>query len=292
MKRILPILALSLLVFAACSNEPTGTDQSAVDNQSLVKAVEQFQPNMDQFAMLDEMYYLDEDLSTILSPKQQMLLMSFFDGGTPGRMGPAGDRRLAFDMGGFMYVQLILKANPDLDEATKQALVAILTDYASKRLQAIQDNAGDRAALEAALKLLHEQMMAALNAAITPAQLANVQALQAKIQAEREARRQAMEQRRIDMEVQMLTRLLGLTEEQAAALKALLTQRYAAISALQQNPPSTPEEMRIKMQAIMDAFNAEVAKILTPDQLIKWNRLNDWRNHRGGGGGGIINPRG
>lgn len=294
MKRILPFLAAVLLIASACSNDgPNSPDTTSPDSQSLLKMAESMDLSMEQLAFVDEMFYGEEDLGALLDTRQQGLFESFFDGFMPGRMAPAGDRRMGFDMGSFVYFQLILKANPDLTEDQKQALIELMKEYAGKRLEVILAGELEGDALRAELQRLHEELIGKMNQLIGPEAVKNVEDLKARIEAERELRRQEMLERRIEMEVQRMTRLLGLTEEQTAAYRGYLQEYYQGLSDLRgQN--LTPEELREAIQALRDALQSHIQNDLglTAEQLEILAKLREWRQHRGHQTGIVIRPRG
>ena len=291
MKRILPFLAVALLFVTACSNDGPSSPNTTSDSQSLLKMAEQMNLSMEQLAYMDEMFYGEEDLGGLLNPQQQSLFESFFDRSMPGRMAMAGDRRHGFDMGGFMYLQLILKANPNLPEDQKQALIELMKEYAAKRMEAITGGQFEGDALRAELERLHQEMIDQMNAIIGPEAVQNVEDLKAKLQEERDARRAEMEKRRIEMEVQHMTALLGLNTEQQDLLRGWLQEYYAGLGSLRgQN--LTPEEMRAKIQELRDALQGHITGELglTQEQLDMLARLRDWRQHRGHEGGMVIRP--
>jgi hypothetical protein len=294
MKRILPFLTAVLLLATACSNDgPNAPDNTSSDSQSLLKIAEQMDMSVTQLAFMDEMYYGEEDLGVLLNAQQQDLFESFFNGSVPHPMAMAGDRRMGFDMGGFMYLQLILKANPDLSETDKQALIDLIKEYAGLRMEAILGGQFEGDALRAELQRLHDELIAKMNDIIGTEGVANVEALKAQIEAEREQRRQEMIQRRINMEVQHMNALLGLTDEQITTLTGWLQDYYAGLEALR-GQGLTPEELRAAIEALRETLQNHIHKDLglTQEQLDLLARLRDWRQHRGEHRGGIIRPRG
>jgi hypothetical protein len=66
---------------------------------------------------------------------------------------------------------------------------------------------------------------------------------------------------------------LGLTDEQAARVKAILMQRQTAIMAIRR--VAQPKVLRE-----LEKAKAEVAAILTPDQARAWNRRFDELQHK------------
>ena len=258
MKRIIPLVAVTLLLLSACSEQTDLTTPVTGDtsNETLLKMIEDFDISNEQMAQLDEMYYLDEDLDQLLNAGQMHTLNGILGSPDPGdgrvmRPGPG------LDFGAIMYLRLILKANPDMDEAKKLALIELIKNYNEARRQAIEDNMGDPDAIREALKALHDELMEKMKELLTLEELQNVEDLIEEIKERREERREEWKERRLNYQMATWTRILHLDEGQAVDVRSALEQLYADIAALRtQEPPLTPEEFRAAIQELKEAFDA------------------------------------
>jgi len=81
----------------------------------------------------------------------------------------------------------------------------------------------------------------------------------------------------------MLVERLGLTEDQQAKIKPIVVDEMQAIKAVMDDASLDREAKRPKIREIMQAHNAQIKPILTPEQLKK---LEDMKDERGPGGPG------
>ena len=138
-------------------------------------------------------------------------------------------------------------------------------------------------------------------AALSAAAVVPAQAQQAP-QSERPRTEARGEQRdpaqRLERRVQMLTRQLDLSADQAARVKTILTREGEQMKAFRdKNRPATgaqaqrPTEeqrnaFRAQMQQVRQSTNAELAKVLNADQLKKYQEFQAKRGDRGDRKGG------
>jgi periplasmic protein CpxP/Spy len=141
----------------------------------------------------------------------------------------------------------------------------------------------------------------ALAAALSAAAVVRAQAQQAPQQqrAHAEARGEQRDPaKRVERRVQMLTRQLNLSADQAARVNTILTQEGEQMKAFREkNRPATgaqaqrPTEeqrnaFRAQVQQIRQSTNGEMAKVLNADQLKKYQEFQSKRGDRDGRKGG------
>lgn len=292
---LLSAVVITALILSACEqqsdvNEPADAGTSS---QSLLRAVENLNLTDEQLTQLDEMFWMEEDLSLLLNPAQTECLNEIIDGMSPGFGGGRDPQRIAFDMGALVHMRLILKANPDLDETTRQALLDLIKASNEKRLEILAENAGDPEAIRQKLQEEHAKLIEAMNGLLTAEQLQNVENLKEEIRQLREEMRQKWVELRIDFQLRMWKQVLGLTEEQVTAIRQLLIDQHAAIEQARLEIAGDPEALREALKEILENTDTKIKALLTEEQAAKWDRLKgmrlDWRRgHRGGG----IGPRG
>jgi len=285
MKNILLLgLVAIALMFSACNkntsiNAPTGGSTS-----TFMKAADQMNLTNDQLAVVDAMYYMGEDMSTVLSPAQLSSynivlgkLEPTVQGGTTSATPPRGFA----DMAAIQYYNLILKANPTLDQATKDALKQLLQDDAQTRADIIKNNQSDPATMKQLLQDEHTKLLAAMNALLTPDQIQAVTDLQIKIDQQRQALQAKFLEMRIAAQIQMLNKILTLTPDQQTQIHDILANQATKIDALRQQYKGDPEGFRTALQQLQKDTDAAIYALLTPDQQLKWDA---WKK------GGVINP--
>lgn len=295
MKNIaLSVLLIGALALSACEqqsdvNQPvTGTS-----NTTLLKAIEDFDLSNEQMAQLDEMFWMEEDLTLLLDPAQTKALNNIIDGVAPGFAGNRDPRRIAFDMGALMHLRLIVKANPDLDEATKQQLIDLIKASNEERMKIIQENRGNPELLRQLLKEEHDRLIAAMNALLSEEELKNLEELKEEIRKLREELRQKWVEMRIDHQLRIWKQMLDLTEEQVAAIRKIMLDQHEAIRQARIENAGNPEALREKLKEILEGTDKDIRDVLDEEQEKKWDIMKkmrlDWRRgHRGGG----VGPRG
>lgn len=287
---LLTAVVITAMILTACEqqsdvNEPVS---GGADTQSLLRAVENLDLSNEQMAQFDEMFWMEEDMALLLDPAQTRCLNILIDGMSPGFAGDRDPRRIAFDMGALMHMRLILKANPDLSEETKTALLELIKASNEKRMEIIKENAGNPQLLRQLLQEEHAKLIAAMNALLTPEQLQNVEDLKEEIRQLREELRQKWVEMRIDHQLRIWKQLLGLTEEQVAAIRQILLDQHAAIQQARIDHAGDPEALRAALKEILEKSDKDIKEILTEEQAKKWDLIKtmrlDWRRgHRGGG---------
>lgn len=298
MKKVLFIvLAAAVVGLSACSDQsPNGPDNGGAGNAQLTKALSSFNVTTSQMSVLDEMYYLNEDLSIVLTPKQETAFNTLsvtFDG---GRGGPGNPMFPRIDMGFLMQLRLIFQANPDMTDERKAEFTTILQQYQEEAKAIIEryrsDPTLDPAKMREELQALHDKYQAAIDGKLTTDEKAKVDELKAKIEAERKEMREKLEALRIERQLQMWTRILGLTEEQQIEIRKLLQAHNAYIQTLRDKYVGDPAGFRLALLEAQKALHADIAKALTPDQLALWERLMQRMGRGGNGGGGTGGGRG
>jgi hypothetical protein len=293
MKKVLFVmLAAAVIGLSACSDQSTnGPDNAATTSTQLSKAISNFNVTTSQMSVLDEMYYLNEDLSILLTPKQLNTFNTLslnFDGG-PG--GPGNPRFPMMDMGFLMQLRLIFQANPDMDEARKTEFTNLMQTYQDELKLLLEkyrtDPTLDPTQLREELKALRDKYQALLDGMLTDVEKKNVADLKAKIEAERQAMREKMQELRIQRQVEMWTKILGLTPDQAKTLADLLKARDADIQKARTEFATDPAGFRAQLILIQEQFLTDVkTKLgLTEEQIALWERLMQHMGGRGGKGG-------
>jgi len=264
MKNLLVLgLVAVALIFSAC-NKNSSINAPAGDNSAtFFKAADQMNLTNDQLAVVDEMYYMGEDMSILLSPAQLNSYTIVLGKLEPTVMGgdPTLTPRGFADMAAIQFYNLILKANPTLDQTTKDALKQLLQGDAQKRAEIIKNNQSDPATMKQLLQEEHDSLMAAMNALLTDEQRQAVTDLQAKIDQQRQAMRDKLLETRITAQVQMLTKIVGLSTDQAAKVHEILKGQAAKIEALRLQYKGDPEGFRLAVQALQKGTDARYTPI-------------------------------
>ncbi len=285
MKRVLLILALIAAVgISACDNEPAAP-ADGLDAKTLLKAVEQVNLDNEQLAQIDEMFWLEEDISATMTGAQLDALNTVISKTSPDFASPRDPRRIAFDIAAMVHLRLILKANPDLDEETKLALVELIKTSNETRRQIIRDNLGNPELLRALLKAEHDRLIAQMNTLLTPEQREKVQTLVEQLRQLREELREKWKTIRVDRQLALLKNVLELSEEQSAAIKELLLAQHDALKELRETYKDDPEGFREALKALLADTDAAIIALLTTEQAAKWDLLKTlrmkWRQGRG-----------
>jgi len=205
--------------------------------------------------------------------------------------GAAMDRELMAILG------LIMKANPDMDDAQKALLKAAIDEYNKNRALILRNKElsaeEKKAQLETLKKDLLEQIFGPGNAGgiLNPDQIQKYEELKKQIEEQQKERREKWLEQRIEREVQMWTKALTLTTDQQDALRDLIRQREAAIADARKNITDRAE-LAAALKAIQERFNAAVIEIpLTPEQLAIWERMHGKKGGNGGGTGSTIDQQ-
>lgn len=296
MKNIaLSILLIGALALSACEqqsevNQPvSGTSNTT----TLLKAVENLDLSNEQMLQLEEMFWMEEDMTLLLDPAQTRALNVVIDGMSPGFAGDRDPRRIGFDMGALMHLRLIIKANPDLDEETKEKLIELIKASNEERMKIIEENRDNPELLRELLKKEHDDLIKAMNALLSEEELENVEELKEEIRKLREELRQKWVEMRIDHQLRIWKQMLDLTEEQVEAIRKILLDQHEAIRQARIDNAGNPEALREKMKEILQGTDEDIRDVLDEEQEKKWDLMKkmrlDWRRgHRGGG----VGPRG
>ncbi len=273
---LFPILGLILLV-SACSeqsqvNEPVSTAPGTAAK------IAQLNLSMDQAAFVDEMYYMDEDLSILLDPVNFDAMSDI--------AGP-GDRRDVrgyVDMAAIVYYNLIVKAMPDLDPAVLEQIRNLIATSNEARAKIIAEGiaAGmTREEIAALLATEHDTLMQNIYTIIGERGVAAVEAYKLKLQEERERLRQEMIALRIDREVQIMTEKLGLNDTQAGAVREALVWQQEQIAALRLQYKDDPEGFRAALQRLLTEFEARMINAIGEELWQQWKDLRSGRTGTG-----------
>ena len=271
---LFPVLGLMLLV-AACSEQSQVNEPINAPASGAAAKIAQLNLSMDEAAFIDEMYYLEEDLSVLLTPANFSVLNDI-------TVDP-GDRRTRgfVDMAAIVYYNLIVKAGVTDDATLLEEIRNLIATSNEARAKIIADglaNGLTREEIAAQLKTEHDALMLAINTLIGVDGVAAIEAYKLRLQEEREKLRQAMLELRIDREVAIMKEKLGLTDDQAAAVKAAMLEHQAAILAARLQFKDDPEGFRAELAKILAAHEATMVRILGD----KWQQWKDLRSGRTG----------
>lgn len=268
MKHVL-LTALLCLTVAACDSGSTVT-QPVAPASPMEKLLVTVDFTLEQQAVVDELYYLGEDLGLVCTPAQVDAIESVTGPGL-GILGDLGttDSRIGLDMEALLYFDLIRKANPNMDPRKLEEIRRLIAENYRLRLAAMK-NATDRTSLAAQLQALHEKLMRQINALLTREELANVEALKARIEKDRLDTRARLDAARIAAQVQLMTRVLGLGDRQAAEVKRLLTTQLAEIAKLQAQYRNNPEALRAALVRLQAQYDEMMHKLLGDELWRKW----------------------
>ncbi len=287
-KALLVGLAAVALILGACGQNTGVNDPVLPNNDAAGVALTNFHRlnlSDEQASQLDISYYLDEDLSSILTPAQVNSFGNIVNSLTPPD-GRGIGRLPIFDMEAFMFFRLIMKADTTLTREDAQAILALIQASNKTRLEIIKANRDKPEVLKQLLQEEHERLMAEIAALVGPETIAKVEELKARLEQQRLERIQKMIELRVTREVEMLTKYLELNDEQGPAVKTALINYYTEIERLRAEFKGDPEGLRNALQQLQASFQEQMKTILTPEQYELWLKM------RGGRGGVIIGPRG
>ena len=250
-------------------NEPV----SSGDQSTLLRAVASLDLSNEQLAQIDEMYYLEEDLSNLLSATQLSALNTIINSTGASFTSHLDRGHLGFDIAAMRHLSLIVQANPDIDETTREALLTLIQESNARRLQIIADYKDDPETMRSMLEAEHDALIAAMNALLTAEQLTNVETLKAELEQLREERRALWNAQRIELMVQYYTEKLGLSDEQAEQIRKLLTTQYAKIEEIRAANEGDPEALREALEQLLSDTNDEIYALLTDEQKAIWDEM-------------------
>jgi len=287
MKRIfLSGFLAAALIFSACDqqssvNSPTDTGNDSYT--SLTKLADQLDLTEEQIAYFDEMFYLDEDMSILIPSDKVLLLDNAVDGfGSKSLDSRHGrkDRRHALDVAAIIYYRLILKACPDIADELKEQIKDLIAESNKARIDFIKENAGNPDVIKELLKAEHDALMVKINALLSQTCLDAIEALKEEIKQKREERREKWVEKRIEMQVKFMTRLLGLTDEQAAKLMEILQWQHEQIQTLREQFKDDPEGFKNALKELQEQVETKISTELglTDEQIEKWEKWKKLRN--------------
>jgi len=245
---LLSALLLSAFVLGACEQQSNIT--SPVDTQAPVAANVQ----LPSFEELDNMLYADDPGDRKLEP-----------------------RLIGMDIA--MWIRLLMMANPDMDDATKQALKDAYKAFIVRQGEIIRNTEltpeQKREALEQArLELLHAVNGTDENPGIVTAeQIQKANELKTKLEQERKERLEKAIEARIDMQIRQWTSILKLTERQQVAIKNILVQQQKDIAQARIDYAKDPVALARKLREIQASVNTAIRTLLTPEQQVIWDRM-------------------
>ncbi|MCB2206463.1 hypothetical protein KQI65_17090 [bacterium] len=265
MKSLVFTVLFATLLLTACSddaqvNAPVGTPDAPM---SFAGNLGNLDLSMEQSALIDEMYFMDEDLSLLLDAPRLLTFDSMID----GRL----DRKASVDIAAIIYYQLIVKANPDMSEELLAQLREMIA-ASNKLRERILNSDKSREEKMRLLKAEHEKLMAAMMRLIGEEAVANVQRLQEQLKQEREERRDEWQSLRIDRLVDRMTSVLGLSEEEAASVKEILMLQYKEIARLREQYKDNPEGFREALAALHARIDARMSELLG-NRWERWKEL-------------------
>ncbi len=264
----LALLAVAFLA-SACSDDPASSNSLVAPGTTLQKAPEMIM-NLDlaQVALIDEMTYLQEDMSILLNPSQ----LTTFNTLTTSLSDDRDPRRLNVDMAAVAWLNLIYKANPDLSRELLAELRGLIAASAERRAEIIKSG-GTREEIAALLKAEHEALMAAINAKAGETAVANAEKLRSDLEQRRKELQEKMEQLRIDREVARMKAALGLNDQQAAAVALILKSQHDQLKALREKYKDNPEGFKAELQEILAGIDAQMRLAIGNELWEKWLRL-------------------
>ncbi len=274
-KLLLSGVLMFALVLSACQNESNMTAPTVTPtNQSstAMKLADQLNLDNEQMGQINDMFYMNEDLSILLDDGQLFTFNQITE-----LMGMYGENDMkrrpgaVVDMEALMYYSLIRRACPDKEQEILDQIKTLISESQKARLQIIKDNQATPDLIPDLLKAEHDKLMADIDVLIGPECIEAIAQLKADIEKKREEQRLKWVERRINAELAFLTKLLGLTQEQQDAVKILLQNRYAEMEKLRTQYQGDPEGLRAALQALQTKFEEDLLALLTPDQVELWN---------------------
>jgi hypothetical protein len=270
--RLLSSLFIVLLAFSACNeNSDVTTPASTSDApNSIAVNIGLLSLDMEQAALVDEMYFMDEDLSLLLDPVKLDAFNSILDD-----RASLSDRRPGIDMAAIIYYHLIVKANPDLGERLLTQIRELIAASNAMRQRILQSGKSR----EEILKLLqaeHASLIRKINALIGPEAVANVEKLKQRLEEERKDRRDDWQLVRVGRLVELMTKTLELSEEEATAVKRILMLQYEEIARLRELYKDNPEGFREALKDLQARIDAMMAEAIGA----KWERWKELQKKR------------
>jgi hypothetical protein len=178
---------------------------------------------------------------------------------------------MGIDMAAIAWLNLIIRANPDLTEEQISALRDLIRQYAELRL-AEMNSGKSREEIAEALKQLHEQLIAAINSTVGDTAVQNAEKLKAELEQKRRELQEKLEQLRIDREVARMKAALGLSDEQAAAVAAILKWQHEQMRLLREQYKGDPEGFKAALAELMTTIDTKMTEAIG-DLWTKWKEI-------------------
>ncbi len=245
---LLSALLLSAFVLGACEQQSNIT--SPVDTQAPVAANVQ----LPSFEELDNMLYADDPGDRKLEP-----------------------RLIGMDIA--MWIRLLMMANPDMDDATKQALKDAYKAFIVRQGEIIRNTELTPEQKREALEQARLELLQAVNGTdenpgiVTAEQIQKANELKTKLEQERKERLEKAIEARIDMQIRQWTSILKLTERQQVAIKNILVQQQKDIAQARIDYAKDPVALARKLREIQASVNTAIRTLLTPEQQVIWDRM-------------------
>jgi len=216
-----------------------------------------------------------KNIKLILTAFATVLMIGTALAQAPQKSAKRGDKMMAM-----MTEQL------DLTEDQVIRITAIQQEYREK-MQALrgQNSNVDREAMRAEMQTVKTEQDLAVKSVLSEDQIAKWEILKAERAANRPANRSQIERPRGPKTINgkdsanragKLQAALGLSDDQAAALKALKKTYHADLKALQ------TDGTKRKNKKVTKRYHAEIQKILTPEQYEKWTAMRAEKKARKG----------
>lgn len=268
MKTAFLSILLTAVLLTACSNNDAPVEPAATPNatEQIAANIDRLNLTLEQAAMLDEVVFMEGDLSLLLDPVQADAFNSLLDGGRRGF-----DPRRGIDIGAIIHYHLIVKANPDMDEETLAKVRELIAQSMQLRRRILQSGKS-REEIQRLLQDEHNKLIRQINHLIGPEAVARVERLKRQMEEEREKRREEWQQQRIEHQVGMMTRLLDLTEEEANAVRRILTHQHEEIKRLRELYGDNPEQFREALRALRLRID-EAMKNAIGEKWERWKQL-------------------
>lgn len=189
-----------------------------------------------------------------------LALTALFAGAADAQARPGSHRH---DRHGDILAQI------ELSETQSEQIDAIRQQTRELVRQVFQNDALSREEKHDAIKTIHRESKAAIQALLTDEQRAQIEQLKADRQAERIARK-----------IQQLTDRLELNDDQVAAITLILNNAQQSKQAIR-DADIEREEKREQVQALKTQVKTDILALLTDEQAEVFNRMRTRRNHRG-----------
>jgi hypothetical protein len=269
----LALLAVAFLA-SACSDDPGSSNSLTAPGSTLQKAPEMYMNlELGQAALIDEMAYFDEDMSILLNASQLATFNTLVTTLADDRRDP---RRMNIDMEAVVWFNLIYKANPDLGRDILAQMRQLIAESAARRAEIMKSGAS-REEIAQQLQAEHDALMAAINALAGETAVANAEKLRTELQERRKELQDKMVEIRIAAEVARMKAALGLNDEQAAAIAAVLKYQHDKMKELREQFKDNPEGLRAALQGLLTDIDARMRGAIGDELWEQWLKIRSGR---------------